>query len=273
MFVADAEAARRDARALRPVVAALRDPRRRAVSGRGEAGDVRLVGPDRLRVLRRHRDQRAHVHPARRVARAPGLGRARDPRRASTSSTTTVATCPRASRAPSTSPTGWSSSTTTIPTRPPAAYDGSGRSTIGDIGYVDDEGYLYLTDRKAFMIISGGVNIYPQEAENVAGHAPEGGRRRGVRGARRRHGRSRQGRRAARGRRRAVAGGRGRAPRVLPRRSSRRTSARGRSTSRPSCPASRPASSTSAPSATATGPATRRASCDHSIVLASVDLV
>ncbi|MEY2430905.1 MAG: long-chain acyl-CoA synthetase [Acidimicrobiaceae bacterium] len=39
--------------------------------------------------------------------------------------------------------------------------------TIGDIGYVDEDGYLYLTDRKAFTIISGGVNIYPQEAENV----------------------------------------------------------------------------------------------------------
>jgi long-chain acyl-CoA synthetase len=42
-----------------------------------------------------------------------------------------------------------------------------GWSTLGDIGYLDDDGYLYLTDRKAFMIISGGVNIYPQEAENV----------------------------------------------------------------------------------------------------------
>ncbi len=42
-----------------------------------------------------------------------------------------------------------------------------GWSTLGDIGYVDAEGYLYLTDRKANMIISGGVNIYPQEAENV----------------------------------------------------------------------------------------------------------
>ena len=42
-----------------------------------------------------------------------------------------------------------------------------GWSTLGDIGYVDTEGYLYLTDRKAYMIISGGVNIYPQEAENV----------------------------------------------------------------------------------------------------------
>jgi len=41
-----------------------------------------------------------------------------------------------------------------------------GYSTLGDVGYVDKEGYLYLTDRKAFMIISGGVNIYPQETED-----------------------------------------------------------------------------------------------------------
>ncbi|TNE42597.1 MAG: acyl-CoA synthetase [Alphaproteobacteria bacterium] len=42
-----------------------------------------------------------------------------------------------------------------------------GWSTLGDVGYLDEEGYLYLTDRKAFMIISGGVNIYPQEIENL----------------------------------------------------------------------------------------------------------
>ena len=42
-----------------------------------------------------------------------------------------------------------------------------GWSTLGDVGYVDEEGYLYLTDRKSFMIISGGVNIYPQETENL----------------------------------------------------------------------------------------------------------
>ncbi len=42
-----------------------------------------------------------------------------------------------------------------------------GWSTLGDIGYVDADGYLFLTDRKANMIISGGVNIYPQEAENT----------------------------------------------------------------------------------------------------------
>ena len=42
-----------------------------------------------------------------------------------------------------------------------------GWTTLGDIGTMDAEGYLYLTDRKAHMIISGGVNIYPQEAENL----------------------------------------------------------------------------------------------------------
>ena len=39
-------------------------------------------------------------------------------------------------------------------------------SMLGDVGWVDEEGFLYLTDRKSFMIISGGVNIYPQEIEN-----------------------------------------------------------------------------------------------------------
>ena len=46
-----------------------------------------------------------------------------------------------------------------------------GWSTLGDVGYQDAEGYLYLTDRQSFMIISGGVNIYPQEIENLlVGH-------------------------------------------------------------------------------------------------------
>ncbi len=40
-------------------------------------------------------------------------------------------------------------------------------SALGDVGYVDEDGFLYLTDRATFMIISGGVNIYPQEIENV----------------------------------------------------------------------------------------------------------
>jgi len=40
-------------------------------------------------------------------------------------------------------------------------------NALGDVGYLDEEGYLYLTDRKAFMIISGGVNIYPQQIEDA----------------------------------------------------------------------------------------------------------
>jgi long-chain acyl-CoA synthetase len=51
-------------------------------------------------------------------------------------------------------------------TREATSEDGT-MSTVGDIGYVDEDGFLYLTDRATFMIISGGVNIYPQEAENL----------------------------------------------------------------------------------------------------------
>jgi len=48
-----------------------------------------------------------------------------------------------------------------------------GGSTLGDVGWVDEDGYLYLTDRSSFMIISGGVNIYPQEIENALILHPE----------------------------------------------------------------------------------------------------
>ena len=44
--------------------------------------------------------------------------------------------------------------------------DGS-MTTVNDVGYVDEDGFLYLTDRKTYMIISGGVNIYPQETEDL----------------------------------------------------------------------------------------------------------
>jgi acyl-CoA synthetase (AMP-forming)/AMP-acid ligase II len=53
------------------------------------------------------------------------------------------------------------------PAKTAAAHSPQGWVTVGDVGYVDDDGYLYLTDRHDFMIISGGVNIYPQEAENL----------------------------------------------------------------------------------------------------------
>ena len=47
------------------------------------------------------------------------------------------------------------------------AHNEPGWSTLGDVGYLDGDGYLYLTDRRAHVIISGGVNIYPQEIENL----------------------------------------------------------------------------------------------------------
>jgi acyl-CoA synthetase (AMP-forming)/AMP-acid ligase II len=53
------------------------------------------------------------------------------------------------------------------PAKTAASRNRLGWTTLGDVGWLDEEGYLYLTDRKHFMIISGGVNIYPQEIENV----------------------------------------------------------------------------------------------------------
>ena len=53
------------------------------------------------------------------------------------------------------------------PEKTAESYLRDGWSTLGDVGYLDDDGFLYLTDRKAYMIITGGVNVYPQEAENI----------------------------------------------------------------------------------------------------------
>ncbi|MFF1450299.1 AMP-binding protein [Streptomyces sp. NPDC058274] len=61
------------------------------------------------------------------------------------------------------------------PAKTAAALDPKGRGwvTLGDVGYLDEEGFLYLTDRLSHMIISGGVNIYPQEAENLLALHPK----------------------------------------------------------------------------------------------------
>lgn len=53
------------------------------------------------------------------------------------------------------------------------SFNDRGWSTVGDMGYLDADGYLFLTDRRTFMIVSGGVNIYPQEAENVLINHPK----------------------------------------------------------------------------------------------------
>ncbi len=57
------------------------------------------------------------------------------------------------------------------PAKTAEAFNDRGWSTLGDVGMVDDEGYLYITDRVTNMVISGGVNIYPREIEDVlVGH-------------------------------------------------------------------------------------------------------
>ncbi len=53
------------------------------------------------------------------------------------------------------------------PAKTEEAMHPKGWMTLGDIGHMDEDGFLYLTDRKSHMIISGGVNIYPQEIENL----------------------------------------------------------------------------------------------------------
>ena len=53
------------------------------------------------------------------------------------------------------------------PEKTASVTNAQGWTTLGDIGRVDEDGFLYLTDRKSNMIISGGVNIYPQEIENL----------------------------------------------------------------------------------------------------------
>jgi len=53
------------------------------------------------------------------------------------------------------------------PEKTKQTFNERGWSTLWDVGHVDDDGFLYLTDRKLFMIVSGGVNIYPQEIEDV----------------------------------------------------------------------------------------------------------
>ena len=77
--------------------------------------------------------------------------------------------------------------------------------TLGDMGYVDEDGFLFLTDRTANLIISGGVNIYPAEVDAVLARAPGGVGRCHDRDSQRRVGRGSQGRRRVATRRRGYA--------------------------------------------------------------------
>ncbi len=221
--------------------------------GRSQAAHARLVGTDRLRVLRRHREQRLlHHHPAgvARSTRARWAGRSQG----------VLHICDEEGNELPAGETGlvYFSDGPEFeyhndPARTAQTRNAKGWSTLGDIGRLDDEGYLYLVDRRAFMIISGGVNIYPQEAESVLDRPPQGGRRGGDRRAQRRPRRGSQGRRATAGPARRRPGHGSRTPGLLQAAHGHASSARAASTSTPRCPGTRPASSTSSWCASATG--------------------
>jgi acyl-CoA synthetase (AMP-forming)/AMP-acid ligase II len=59
------------------------------------------------------------------------------------------------------------------PEKTSQSYNDKGWSTLNDVGRVDEDGFLYLTDRKTYMIITGGVNVYPQETENILAMHPK----------------------------------------------------------------------------------------------------
>ena len=147
--------------------------RRRSLPRSGQAGHDRLAGPHHHRVLRRHRGQRLHALRLRRVAGPSGHRRA-EPSSASCSSSTTTGRSAR----PGVDGTVWFRGATNFeyfddPAKTAANRSTDGEaSTVGDVGHVDADGYLYLTDRKSYMIISGGVNIYPQETENLLSTHP-----------------------------------------------------------------------------------------------------
>ncbi len=213
------------ARALRHLEPAGGRARRRAVPGADQAADDRVVGADHPRVLLGHRGHRRHVH-----------------HRRTSGSSTPARSGARRDECHIVGDDGTELPTGEVgvvyfaggrpfeyhndPEKTASIADEHGWRTLGDMGYLDDDGYLYLTDRKAHMIISGGVNIYPQEAENVLRRPPRRRRRRRHRRARPGDGRGGQGRRRAGRPGRCRPGARGRAARALPRAARRRTSAR-----------------------------------------------
>ena len=191
-FRPPAETATRRPRAPRPVVAETRDPRRRAVPGADQAGDDRLVGAGVAGILCRDGGQRADDDRIGGVADASRIGRARDHRPAGDLRRGRASRFPQGTDGLVHFADGPAFSYHNDPDKTAAARNRHGWTTLGDIGHVDGDGYLYLTDRQSFMIISGGVNIYPQEIENLLVTHPAVTGRRGHRRARSGDGRARR---------------------------------------------------------------------------------
>ena len=155
---------------VRPQLAAVRDPQCRAVPAGDQAGDDRLVGAGHRGVLRGDRGRRHAGHRGA-VAAQAGIGRAALAGLAGLRA--------RPGRAAGAGEQGlvymkMGSSTFSYhkdEEKTQAARAGD-MFTVGDIGYLDDDGFLFLCDRSSNMIISGGVNIYPAEIEAALSATP-----------------------------------------------------------------------------------------------------
>ena len=153
---------------IRPLEPQADHPWRRALSARREAGDDRVVGPDPQRILRRLRRRRRLHHQLRGVAEEAGQRR-QDPVAGLRPACSTM-------RAAEVDPGQPGMLYFKVAAANPfeyfndpaktAASHRDGYFTLGDVGYFDEDGYLFLTGRTAECIISGGVNIYPQEIDN-----------------------------------------------------------------------------------------------------------
>ena len=143
---------------------------RRGLPDRRQARDDRVVGAGVLRRLRRHRGGH-HLHDHQRgVARAPRLGRPRHPavhRDRGRRRRRTRCRPSTEGRLFFDDATGRGIVYPNDPEKTADAHLRPGVFTLGEIGYVDDDGYVFITDRFSDMIVSGGVNIYPAEAEQV----------------------------------------------------------------------------------------------------------
>ena len=154
-----------------------RPARRGAVLAGRQAGDDRVVGTEDHRVLRldgglgRVDDhQRGVAGQGRQRRQAARHGRGR------WSSATTASAVPTGAggrRSTSAARWAWTFTYHNDPAKTDAVHLEPGVATSGDVGYLDDDGYLWLSDRRIDMIISGGVNIYPAEIEGVLQGHPD----------------------------------------------------------------------------------------------------
>ncbi|QKU45816.1 3-[(3aS,4S,7aS)-7a-methyl-1, 5-dioxo-octahydro-1H-inden-4-yl]propanoyl:CoA ligase [Mycobacterium avium subsp. paratuberculosis] len=162
---AHAQASGSGAGPLRRVEPALRHPRRRTLPGRRQAPDDALVRPGHPRILRRHRGFRGHHHRPAGMARPPRFGRR--PARTGAVLDEDGREVPVGQTGELYFEGGPDFEYFKDPVKTASVYNERGWRSLGDMGHLDEDGYLYLTDRSTFTIVSGGVNIYPQEVENL----------------------------------------------------------------------------------------------------------